>query len=578
MTVARIPNETSATAGILEPGRTCWVVAGATEAGLLVDCRDYYRAFMDAARQARRYILMAGWQFDSDVHLLRGAEAQRAGCDVRLLPFLRDLCLANPQLRIYMLCWDYSPAFYFQREWFQDHKFNSAAPGQLVFRFDDRHPVGGSHHQKFVVVDGVLGFAGSADICNDRWDRRDHLASCEDRCWPTGQDPYGPYHEVQAYLRGPAVSHLQELFAARWLSAGCQPLELPPALPDVPVTIRPSVRLGPIEVGLSRTFPATLVPEHEQIREIEQLLIDAIDSAQELIYVENQYYGSRAVLAALERRMRDRDRPKLQVVFVCCKELRSLSERVSMATSQAIMFARLRRVAAEHGHSFAAYDVFACQPRPDGTGDKAVFIHSKVMIVDDRFLTAGSANLNNRSMGLDSEVNLSCETADPASPLARNIRRARVSLLAEHTGVRSRDELRQLYPVAGLVERLDRFAADPAYRLAPHAVEEAASAEEITLDLDRPLGALFFERVAPSKRDMVRAGLHRARRRIGRWRQRLRRRAVASPLQVARRPNPVWTVLVQYARRFGLPVFVLVLGGLLLWGCFLVVRKLFLAS
>jgi len=567
---------------ILEVGRTCWAVAPVEEFGLLIDCQHYYRAFVAAARAARRYILLAGWQFDSDVLLLRGDDADPAVEDARLLPFLRSLCLANPELRVCMLCWDYSPAFYFDREWFQDHKFNSAAPGQIVFRFDDRHPVGGSHHQKFVVVDGALGFVGSNDLCNDRWDRRDHLATCAERCEPSGHDGYGPYHEVQCYLRGPAVAELVELFCARWLSAGAEPLSLPPPLPDVTAQVLPSVRLGAAHVGLSRTVPSTLVPEQTQIREVEQLLVDAIESAQHLIYAENQYYGARSVLEAFERRLRDRSRPRLQIVFVCSEELRSFSERMSMARSQAVMFERLRRLAADHGHAYGAYNVFTPAPAGDG-GDKAVFIHAKVMIVDDRFLTVGSANLNNRSMGLDTELNVSCEAERPApaTSLARAIRRARVSLLAEHTGMRTRSEIRRLYPMTGLVARLDEIAADPTSRLRPRPVEEvlagasSQTSEEISLDLDRSLGELLFERVSPSKRDMVRAGLQRARRKIGTWRRRLRaRRAANSPLRVARRPNPVWTVLVQYARRFGLPVFVLVGLGLAGWAAILLVRQI----
>ena len=66
------------------------------ETGLLVDGRDYYRAFYQAAQQARRYILIAGWQFDSAVPLLRGRDRRGVRLRVRLLPFLKTLCEANP--------------------------------------------------------------------------------------------------------------------------------------------------------------------------------------------------------------------------------------------------------------------------------------------------------------------------------------------------------------------------------------------------------------------------------------------------------------------------------------------------
>ena len=61
---------------IIEPGRNCWVQEEAESAGLLIDGRDYYRAFYQAAQKAQRRILIAGWRFNSDVRLIRGPDAQ----------------------------------------------------------------------------------------------------------------------------------------------------------------------------------------------------------------------------------------------------------------------------------------------------------------------------------------------------------------------------------------------------------------------------------------------------------------------------------------------------------------------
>ena len=48
---------------IIQPGRNAWRTAHADASGILVDAADYYHAFYDAARQAKRYIVMSGWQF-----------------------------------------------------------------------------------------------------------------------------------------------------------------------------------------------------------------------------------------------------------------------------------------------------------------------------------------------------------------------------------------------------------------------------------------------------------------------------------------------------------------------------------
>jgi phosphatidylserine/phosphatidylglycerophosphate/cardiolipin synthase-like enzyme len=50
-----------------------------------------------------------------------------------------------------------------------------------------------------------------------------------------------------------------------------------------------------------------------------------------------------------------------------------------------------------------------------------VYVHSKVMIVDDVFLTHGSANVNRRSMEVDSELNICHERMDVTQPLRRHL-------------------------------------------------------------------------------------------------------------------------------------------------------------
>ena len=54
---------------------------------------------------------------------------------------------------------------------------------------------------------------------------------------------------------------------------------------------------------------------------------------------------------------------------------------------------------------------------PCTAGEEApIYVHAKLMIVDDEVLRVGSANLNNRSMGLDSECDVFIDCARPAQP------------------------------------------------------------------------------------------------------------------------------------------------------------------
>src|SRR6478609_11366696 len=103
---------------ILTPGRNCWTnEAPLNHCGLLVDGRAYYRAFYHAAQKAQKYLLIAGWKFTSDVKLLRGPDAAEADGEVELLPFLKELLRKKPELRIYILAWDYSLIYALEWEW-----------------------------------------------------------------------------------------------------------------------------------------------------------------------------------------------------------------------------------------------------------------------------------------------------------------------------------------------------------------------------------------------------------------------------------------------------------------------------
>jgi phosphatidylserine/phosphatidylglycerophosphate/cardiolipin synthase-like enzyme len=136
-------------------------------------------------------------------------------------------------------------------------------------------------------------------------------------------------------------------------------------------------------------------------------------------------------------------------------------EELAMGIRQARAIQRIRDVAHECGHRVGFYYTVAVDERGE---EVATYIHSKLIVVDDRFLSFGSANLSNRSMGVDTELNLAFEDESPRSPLGRAIKRVRVSLLAEHVGA-TPSALRKLVRGEGLVERLDAVADEKVLRL-----------------------------------------------------------------------------------------------------------------
>ena len=450
---------------ILQPEKNCWTISKVKESGLLIDGRDYYRAFYQAARNAEEYILISGWQFDSDVALLRGIDADAVGESAQFLTFLNKLCDQKQRLHIYILAWDFTVLYSLDREWFQDWYFNWTTNERFTFCFDCCD-FGTAHHQKFVVIDGRLAFVGGLDLCSGRWDDRDHAVDSPCRV-NSDQNGYAPFHDIQSFHAGPAAQKLAELFVARWNCVSGGELQLPTLPSNYQVPFRPTAPLPAESIAISRTQGST-AGQQKPIQEIRRLFLDAINAAEHLIYVENQYFSSNALYKALVERMMDSRRSQLEIVLIIAKDAEAFVEQLSIGIVQEKLLRELQGVAAETGHSFGIY--YPASVRSDGK-ETATYIHSKFFLVDDRFLSVGSANMNNRSLGLDTELNVSWEAPSQDTDLSRAIRAARVDLLAEHVGQRDPEVLENLSRSQGLVKYLNTLADTRSYRLRHHPLD-----------------------------------------------------------------------------------------------------------
>src|SRR5262245_53454170 len=101
-------------ATLFDTGRNAWRVAPADRAAFLVDADEYFKAFVAAARRARRSILIAGRDFHSRTRLIGG---HVDGCELELGAFLNELVRRERRLEIRILVWDYPMLFGFDREW-----------------------------------------------------------------------------------------------------------------------------------------------------------------------------------------------------------------------------------------------------------------------------------------------------------------------------------------------------------------------------------------------------------------------------------------------------------------------------
>lgn len=500
---------------ILVPGESCAVIADSPRSGLLIDGADYYRAVHAACRQARRSILMLGWQFDSRVELLRGADARAESAPHALLRFLVALCEERPELEVMILAWRSSPLFAFEREPFQSLTFRVRSHRNLRFELDSCHPLTASQHQKLVIVDRAIAFAGGMDLCQGRWDERSHLAVDPRR----GKKPfprrsnYPPYHDAQGYVTGEAVDVLRGWFVERWQRGTGERITLPDA-PRDPVDIVPTVSIDIPRVGLSRTLPELAEHDTAAVTELRELHRRAIADARSLIYIENQYFCSEDIRKMLFARM-DRDDQPLEIVIVLPQDSGGLKEQVAIGVRQSEMLRELKLHAARTGHHVGVYYPTA----PAEGGEVPVFVHSKVLLVDDRFLMVSSCNTTNRSLGLDTELGIAWESEAPDP----SIRAARLELMREHCGVDLETAATLLAPER-LVTRLDAFARARTHRLRMHDMREdeqpgkaiaEALRENIPLD---PRGPDAFEDLLPEPdqwrrhvKDHIAGLLHRLR-------------------------------------------------------------------
>ncbi|MCS6329056.1 MAG: VTT domain-containing protein [Nitrospira sp.] len=408
---------------ILQSGQTCWRIEPAERAAFLIDGEAYFQTFRDVALRASQSIYIAGWDLDTQVELVRGAEAV-SPLPAKLGEFLTALLRRKRRLKIHVLNWDFSMIYALEREWMPTAQAGWNRHRRLVYRVDGQHPLGASHHQKLVVIDDTAAFIGGLDLTKSRWDTSAHATADVRRVDADGQ-AYPPFHDVQMMVAGAAAGALGDLFRTRWQVATGRRPPRPTQRPVTdlwPATLQPD--LEQCEVGVMRTQPG--FAGQAEVREIEQAYLEAIKRARHSIYIESQYCTSHTIGRALAARLSEHQGP--EVVLVLRHNCDGWLERRTMDSLRAKVLHDLEL--ADH---YGRLSVYA--PTVSGSeGPEWVAIHSKLLIVDDEFVCVGSANVSNRSMGFDTECNLAIEAQNQPRVQAV-IAGLRNRLIGEHLGV-----------------------------------------------------------------------------------------------------------------------------------------------
>jgi phosphatidylserine/phosphatidylglycerophosphate/cardiolipin synthase-like enzyme/uncharacterized membrane protein YdjX (TVP38/TMEM64 family) len=417
---------------LLVEGRTCWKRARADRIAFIVDVADYFEAFIEAIEAARRSVLVLAWDIDSRERLRRGADAEAIGT------VLERAVRKNRALDVRVLGWS-SFLYAFEREKLSSVRLGLLTPGRLHYRLDSRHSLWASQHQKAVVIDDRLAFVGGMDLTSRRWDTPEHRPEDPRRVDPAGKS-YGPFHDVMIAFDGPAAACLGHLARERWRFATGERISAPEQTAGDPW---PALLLADVEnatLGIARTVAEQ--GDRPPAREIEALYLESIRRARRRIYFENQYVTVSSITDAILRRLQEPEGP--EIVMVLPGEARGMVAENSMGELRVRTLAQIR--AHDPYGRFRAYS-----PVIDGRG---IYVHGKVMIADDRLLRIGSANLNNRCMGLDTECDVALEALPGETRVEDAITAFQARLLAEHLGLdpaHVRQDLRAGRSITGLV-------------------------------------------------------------------------------------------------------------------------------
>lgn len=303
---------------------------------------------------------------------------------------------------------------------------------------DQRVRRGGSHHQKLVVVrfhdrpEDDVAFVGGIDLCHGRRDDEQHRGDPQQQPMDPRYGERAPWHDVMAEIHGPAVCDVLGSFAERWNDK--TPLDhrnpyrrllqraakMPRHPRPLPQAFDPPPDAGPHTVQVLRTYAAKWPPfpfARGGERTIAHAYAHAFSRARQLIYVEDQYLWSRLVAETLAAALRRQ--PTLRALVVVPR-YPDADGRVTGPPNRWGQIEAIRLLRNAGGDRFAVYDI-------ENRDEVPIYVHAKVCIVDDRWMTIGSDNFNRRSWTHDSEI--TCAVVDETDALPR---RTRVQLWSEH--------------------------------------------------------------------------------------------------------------------------------------------------
>ncbi len=365
---------------------------------VLVDGEEALPAIQAAIEGARRQVHIANWHASPDFRLTREPGA----------PTLRRLLAGTAErVPVRLLLWAGPPVPVFQptRGLVKAAREEFTRDSAVRCVLDSRERTMHCHHEKLVIVDDETAFVGGLDLTALQGDRHDSTEHPPDR-------DLG-WHDLVVRLRGPVVADVAEHFRHRWTEVAGE--ELAPATAGGPA--------GRTDVQLLRTVPDgtyDFAPRGEFT--ILDAYLRALRSARRLVYLENQFLWSPEVAEVLIDKLRDPPDPRFRVVLLLP---RKPTNGADTTRGQLGRMLAADAVDPTGERLLLATTISAHSHDRQGDATAPVYVHAKVGIVDDEWMTIGSANLNEHSLFNDTEVNVATDDREL-------IRETRLRLWAEH--------------------------------------------------------------------------------------------------------------------------------------------------
>jgi phosphatidylserine/phosphatidylglycerophosphate/cardiolipin synthase-like enzyme len=339
---------------------------------------------------ADSHVYLAGWQFSPQFRMVRDSPT------VILRNLLAELA---ERIDVYLLVWAGAPLPLFRPSRSQVAKCldELRRDSRVRCAADSNERPLHCHHEKSIVIDDRIAFVGGIDLTlesGDRYDSPMHPARAE-----VG------WHDVATRLEGPVVGDVAGHFRMRWREVTGEQLS------DVPAP-EPA---GKHTVQIVRTLPEKIyaTAPRGDFRILESYL-RALRSAQSLIYLENQFLWSSEIAAVLREKLERPPADAFRLLLLLPAKPNSGADDTRGTLAELIE-------ADDGAGRLLACTLYARH----GRLRDPVYVHAKVGIVDDNWLTIGSANLNEHSLFNDSELNVVCR--DTAL-----VRDTRLRLWAEH--------------------------------------------------------------------------------------------------------------------------------------------------